>query len=74
MQRYLEWLSTNWAEYTLQKNVLSRHPLLLGHQVHPGGPRPPGRRTGINMIGKTARGLKSGKMKQRRLTFSRSRS
>ena len=48
---------------TLQKN----DPSLLGHQVHPGGPRPPGLRTGINMSGKTMSGLKSGKMKQHRL-------
>ena len=49
----------------LQKNDPSRHPLLPGHQVHPGGARPPGIGIGINMTGKT--GLKSGKMKQHRL-------
>ena len=43
---------------TLQKNDPSRHP---------GGPRPLGLRTGINMNGKTVRGLRSGKMKQHRL-------
>ena len=51
----------------LQKNDLSRHPLLPGHQVHPGGPRPLGLRTGINTNGKTVRGLKSGEMRQHRL-------
>ena len=51
----------------LQKNDSSRQPRLPGHQVHPGGPRPPGLQTGINMNGKTVRGLKSGKMKQHRL-------
>ena len=51
----------------LQKNDLSRHLLLPGHQVHPGGPRPPGLRTGINSNGKTVRGLKSGEMRQHRL-------
>ena len=51
----------------LQKKDLSRHLLLPGHQVHPGGPRPPGLRTGINTNGKTVRGLKSGEMRQHRL-------
>ena len=66
MQKYLEWLSTNWAEDFAEERP-SRHPLLPGHQVHPFGPRPPGLRTGINTNGKTVRGLKSGKMKQHRL-------
>ena len=34
------------------------------HQVHPGGPRPPGLWTGINTNGKTVRGKKSGKIRQ----------
>ena len=66
MQRYLQWLSTNWTEYFAEEQP-SRHPLLSGHQVHPGGHRPPGLRTGINTYGKTVCGLKSGKMRQHRL-------
>ena len=58
----------------LQKNAPSRHPLLPGHQVHLGGPRCPGLRTGINTNGMTVRGLTSGKIRQHRLTFSGSRS
>ena len=49
------------------KNALSRHPLLPGHQAHPGGPCPPGIRTGISTNGKTVRGPKSSKMRQHRL-------
>ena len=58
----------------LRESDSSRHLPLLGHQVRPGGLRPPGLRTGIKTNGKTVRGLKSGKMRQHRLTFSRSRS
>ena len=64
---------SGWALIGLnisQKNVLSRHPLLPGHQGHPGGLRPPGLRTGMSTIGKTVRRPKNGKMRRHRLTFS----
>ena len=53
-----------------QKDVLSHPPLLpAGHQVHPGGARLDGLRTGISTIGKTVSGLKSCEIRHR-LAFS----
>ena len=52
-------------------NVSSRHPLLpAGHEVHPGGARLHGLRSGISTIGKTIGGLQNVEMRQHRLAFS----
>ena len=62
----VSWVAKHWLGWVFWRRT-SRHPLLPGHQVHPGGPRPPGLRTGINTNGKTVRGLERGKMRQHRL-------
>ena len=63
MQRYLEWLSTDWDEYFAKKRLQPTF-FLLGYQVHLGGTPLRGFRIGITTNGKTVCGLKSGKMPQ----------
>ena len=63
MQKYLEWRSTNWAEYFAEERT---QPTSSSSWT----PSSSGLRTGISTIGKTASGLKNGKMRQHRLPFS----
>ena len=59
LQGYLEWLSTNWAQNSSQMNIISHPHHPTGHQVHPGGARLHGLRTGkdgINTVGRTITG------------------
>ena len=67
MRRYLEWPSSNWADYSARRTTSADILFFLDTKFILVDPRPPGLRTGINMNGKTVRGLKSGEMRQHRL-------
>ena len=44
----VSWVAEHWLGWTFRRRTPSAGILLPGHQVHPGGPRPPGLRIGIS--------------------------